>query len=263
MTSEKPTSLSYPDRFPFYILWIFLLLQNNEGQPTNGDHCFSKGAREPDRHTKGRGEADIEATAFLNLLQHYAIKHLLVEKVYTRLKVQRKKVFVGINYFVVLIIKFHGFCWECIWADTQMKGRHIGAQPCVTWLLAVQGGCACLCVCMCMCVLAHIFTKCTSIWSPCDCRDAINAARPWELILCAAFIPWCLDGTACLHYYTTVFKLLMTLRHERVRLFFKCAREMGQIISVRISLHCCNLLQYQCSQFCWQPNVRLHAAESF
>lgn len=127
--------------------------------------------------------------------------------------------------------------WECIWTDQQTEGRHVGAEPCVTWLLTVAGA-----VCVCACVHACVFTKCTSIWSPRDCRDAINAARPWELILCAAFIPRCLDGTACLHHYATGFKLLMILYHERWRLFLKCATEMGQIISAQISLHCCNLV---------------------
>lgn len=41
----KAHIMSYPDRFPLYILWIFLLLQSNGGQPTNADHCFSEGTR--------------------------------------------------------------------------------------------------------------------------------------------------------------------------------------------------------------------------
>ena len=132
-------------------------------------------------------------------------------------------------------IWLRGLLCGYIRTDQQTERRHAGAEPCVTWLLTVAGA---MCVCVRACVRACVFTKCTSIWSPCDCRDAINAARPWELILCAAGT----DGTACLYHYATGFKLLMTLFYERRRLFLKCATAMGQIISVHISLHCCNLV---------------------
>lgn len=76
-----------------------------------------------------------------------------------------------------------------------------------------------------------------------------------------AVILRCLDTTARLHGYGAGFKLLMTLYNERWRLFLKCASEMGQIISVQLSLRCWKLVPMLC--FPWQPNVQLHGAWSF
>lgn len=129
---------------------------------------------------------------------------------------------------------YAGTYWN--WPTDGMETHH----SCSLCCLAVNSCCYKVCVCVYVC--AWVFTKCPSIWSPCGCIDAINAAGPCKIILCAAVILWCFNGLACFHHYATSFKLLMTLYHGRLRLFLTSAREMEQIISAQISLHHCNLV---------------------
>lgn len=96
-------------------------------------------------------------------------------------------------------------------------------------------------------------------------------------LYCMAVILRCLDTTARLHGYGAGFKLLMTLYNERWRLFLKCASEMGQIISVQLSLHCWKLvpmlsvfpgsLMFSCMElgalvYSWYQNVPLFCEPS-
>lgn len=51
-----------------------------------------------------------------------------------------------LNHFVCsLFVRFHELRWERIQTHQQTDGRHIGAEPCVTWLLTVAGQKVCAC----------------------------------------------------------------------------------------------------------------------
>lgn len=55
-------------------LWIFLLLQNNGGQPTNGDHCFSEGSSERERRTDRDMKRDREKP-LKRMVEHWVLNH--------------------------------------------------------------------------------------------------------------------------------------------------------------------------------------------
>lgn len=122
-----------------------------------------------------------------------------------------------------------GLIWEFNKTDRQKEGRHVKSGPCVTSAVSSSWYKVCEHACM--------FTKCPSIWPSHCCKDAINPVLPQELILYGCHSKMsryhCASPRLCVS-----FKLLMTLYNERWRLFLKCASEMGQIISVQLSLRC-------------------------